>query len=238
MTYQRKLSAGKIATKEEKQLIEFFKDMQTVLKPIKVRNPYAEYLIIPEHVFKPLRTNSHYLAFIETITFYHQYQRKVKTDPQTQESYIETTLEDIEWANRLLKDVLLAKADELPKAERQFFESLKSWMATAQKTSFYAKEIRDVFRMHPSKVKRYLNDLLRYNFIKVVGGNRYKNGLEYEVSNTEEYKQLESGITTALDEVLNNIRNKLGGSVGYEWAKPQNRPLNHKENNHLKPVAQ
>lgn len=238
MTYQRKLSAGKIATKEEQQLIEFFKDMQTVLKPIKVRNPYAEYLIIPEHVFKPLRTNSHYLAFIETITFYHQYQREVKTDPQTQERYIETTLEDIEWANRLLKDVLLAKADELPKAERQFFESLKSWMATAQKTSFYSKEIRDVFRMHPSKVKRYLNDLLRYNFIKVVGGNRYKNGLEYEVVNVEEYKQLESGITTALDKVLNDLRNKLSGSEGYEWSKPQNRPLNHNENSNLKVVAQ
>jgi len=238
MTYQRKLSAGKIATKEEQQLIEFFKDMQTVLKPIKVRNPYAEYLIIPEHVFKPLRTNSHYLAFIETITFYHQYQREVKTDPVTHERYMETTLEDIEWANRLLKDVLLAKADELPKAERQFFESLKGWMITAQKTSFYAKEIRDVFRMHPSKVKRYLNDLLRYNFIKVLGGNRYKSGLEYEVTNTEEYKQLESGITTALDEVLNDLRNKLSGSVGQQWSKGQNRPLNHKENNNLKPVVQ
>jgi DNA primase catalytic core len=238
MDYQRKLSAGKIATKEEKQLIEFFKDMQSILKPIKVRNPFAEYLIIPDHVFKPLRTNSHYLAFIETITFYLQYQREVKTDPVTNERYIETALEDIEWANKLLKDVLLAKADELPKAERQFFESLKSWMNTAKKSSFYAKEIRDAFRMHPSKVKRYLNDLLRYNFIKVVGGNRYKSGLEYEVVNLEEYKQLESNITTALDEVLSDLKNKLSGSVGQQWSKEQNRPLNPKENSKLNPVVQ
>jgi DNA primase catalytic core len=238
MNYQRKLSAGKIATKHEHQLIEFFKDMQTVLKPIKVRNPYAEYLVIPDHVFKPLRTNSHYLAFIETITFYHQYQREVKQDPVTNESYIETTLEDIEWANRLLKDVLLAKADELPKAERQFFESLKSWMQTAKKGSFYSKEVRDVFRMHPSKIKRYLNDLLRYNFIKVVGGNRYKGGLEYEVINTEEYKELESGITTALDDVLKDLKNKLSGSVDQQWSKMQNRPLNGKENSKLKAVVQ
>ncbi|WP_321308605.1 CHC2 zinc finger domain-containing protein [Marinifilum fragile] len=238
MNYQRKLSAGKIATKHEHQLIEFFKDMQTVLKPIKVRNPYAEYLVIPEHVFKPLRTNSHYLAFIETITFYHQYQREVKNDPVTNESYIETTLEDIEWANKLLKDVLLAKADELPKAERQFFESLKSWMQTAKKGSFFSKEVRDVFRMHPSKIKRYLNDLLRYNFIKVVGGNRYKGGLEYEVINTQEYKELESGITTALDDVLKELTNKLSGSVVHQWSKMQNRPLNGKENSKLNAVAQ
>lgn len=213
MDYQRAESAGRIKKKEEQQMTEFFKDMQSTLKPIKVRNPFAEYLIIPEHVFKPLRTNSHYLAFIETITFYHQYQREIKTDKATGESYIETTLEDIEWANVLLKDVLLAKADELPKAIRQFFESLKSWMNTANKSSFYAKEVRDVFRMHPSKVKRYVVELLRYGFIKVVGGNRYKSGLEYEITNIDEYKKLESNITTALDDVLNELRKKLSSSV-------------------------
>ncbi len=237
MTYQRKLSAGKIATKQKKQLIEFFKDMQTILKPIKIRNPFAEYLVIPEHVFKPLRTNSHYLAFIETITFYHQYQREEKTDTNTGESYIETTLEDIEWANRLLKDVLLAKADELPKAIRQFFESLKSWMETSRINSFYAKEVRDVFRLHPSKVKRYLNELLRYSFIKVVGGNRYNSGLEYEVTNKDEYKQLESSVTTVLDDVLTELKNKLSGSVFQTWSKTENRPLNGKETNKLKTVA-
>ena len=238
MHYQRKLSAGKIAAKEEKELIEFFKDMQTVLKPIKVRNPFAEYLVIPQHVFKPLRTNSHYLAFIETITFYHQYQCQIKTDPETNERYIETTLEDIEWANKLLKDVLLAKADELPKAERTFFESLKGWMNMAGKNSFYAKEVRDVFRMHPSKVKRYLNDLLRYNFIKVVGGNRYKAGLEYEVINKDDYQKLESGITTVLDEVLSTLKNKLNGSVAQQWSKAGNRPLNENETSKLKAVVQ
>ena len=237
MNYQRKLSAGKIVTKEEKELIEFFKDMQTILKPIKVRNPFAEYLIIPEHVFKPLRTNSHYLAFIETITFYHQYQRDIKTDPSTNERYIETTLEDIEWANRLLKDVLLAKADELPNAERQFFESIKKWLVTVKKGSFYAKDVRESFRMHPSKVKRYLNDLLRYNYIKVVGGNRYKSGMEYEITNNDEYKQLESGITTALDEVLNELKKNLSGSVDYQWSKAQSRPLNDKEQSKLNAVV-
>ena len=113
MEYQRKLSAGKIDARQENGLKEFFKDMQSVLKPIRVRNPYAEYLKLPEYIFKPLRTNSHYLAVIETITFYHQYQREVKTDPGSGERYIETNLGDIEWANRLLKDVLLAKSDEL-----------------------------------------------------------------------------------------------------------------------------
>jgi DNA primase catalytic core len=213
MNYQRKLSAGKIATKHEHQLIEFFKDMQSVLKPIKVRNPYAEYLVIPEHVFKPLRTNSHYLAFIETITFYHQYQREVKQDPVTNESYIETTLEDIEWANRLLKDVLLAKADELSGACRQFFENLKSWVKTNKKESFFKNEIREAFRMNPSNLKYYLSQLHKYNYIKIVGGNRYKSGLEYEITNSEEYQQLQNKLTSALDAALNDIKQNLVANV-------------------------
>lgn len=212
MDYQRKLSAGKIATKEEQQLIDFFKDMQTVLRPIKVRNPYAEYLIIPEHVFKPLRTNSHYLAFIETITFYHQYQREVKTDPLTNERYIETTLEDIEWANRLLKDVLLAKADELPKATRDFMERLKKWMQANDKKSFYSKEIREEFRIAPSSCNRYILELLRNNYIKIIGGNKYRQGFEYQVVKFDEYKELQQNIKTALDKALEKIRLRYPGS--------------------------
>jgi 5S rRNA maturation endonuclease (ribonuclease M5)/predicted transcriptional regulator len=244
MDYQRQLSAGKIKTREENGLKEFFKDMQTVLKPISVRNPYAEYLKLPEYVFKPLRTNAHYLAVIETITFYHQYQRAIKTDPETGERYIETTLEDIEWANRLLKDVLLAKADELSKAERIFFESLKKWLSSKDKTSFYAKEIREAFRLHPSKVKRYLHNLSNYNFIRITGGNRFKTGFEYEIITTEEYKSLESAVNTVLDNVLEEIkstssanRKKTSGPGGLPVGYRQNRPLNNKGNSNLNPAV-
>lgn len=38
------------------------------------------------------------LLFIETITYYHQYQRELKTDTDTGEQYIESTTEDIEAA--------------------------------------------------------------------------------------------------------------------------------------------
>mgnify|MGYP000101547659 CR=1 FL=1 len=209
MEYQRKLSAGKVNDKEENELKELFKDMQTVLKPIKVRNPYAEYLKLPEYVFKPLRTNSHYLAVIETITFYHQYQRELKTDPRTGELFIETTLEDIEWANRLLKDVLLAKSDELPRATREFFERLKQWMRTHKSEVFYAKEIRETFRMASSSCNRYIIELLRNNYIKVVGGNKYRQGFEYQIVKQDEYQKLQEHVKNALDEALENIKKSV-----------------------------
>ena len=206
MEYQRRLSAGKVNNKEENEMKEFFKDMQTVLKPIKVRNPYAELLKLPEYIFKPLRTNSHYLATIETITFYHQYQREIKTDRLTGERYIETTLEDIEWANILLKDVLLAKSDELPRAVREFFESLKRWIKKEKKENFFAKEVRERLRMYPMKVNRYMYELESRGFIRKTGGNR-KTGFEYEIYRWDDYEKLQAG-TDVMNEVLEQIRSK------------------------------
>ncbi|WP_293137299.1 toprim domain-containing protein, partial [Moritella sp.] len=128
MEYQQNLSAGTINKAKEAEIKTFLQDVQLMLEPVKVRNPYATKLNIPDTVFKPLRTNTHYLSFIETVTFYHQYQRSVSTDKQTGERCIETTLEDIEQANKLLKDVLLAKSDELTKACRDFLELLKNYV--------------------------------------------------------------------------------------------------------------
>ena len=237
MDYQRKLSAGKIDSRRENGLKEFFKDMQSVLRPVKVRNPYAEFLKLPEYVFKPLRTNAHYLATIETITFYCQYQRELKKDPNTGEPYVETALEDIEWAGRLLKEVLLAKSDELTNAERGFFESLKNWLKGNSKKSFYAKEVRDVFRMHPSKVKRYLQSLTAYNMVKITGGNRFKSGFEYEVLTPDDYKHLESTVNTVLDNVLAEIKQRMSGPGGLSVVHGQNRPLNNKETSKLNAVV-
>jgi DNA primase len=214
MDYQRSLSAGKINMREEERLKEAFKDMQSVLSPISVRNPFAELLRLPEHVFKPLRTNVHYLAFIETVTFYHQYQREIKTDPASGERFIETTIEDIRWANRLLKDVLLAKSDELSGECRGLFERLKRWVRAEGKGSFFATQVREAFRMNPSNLKYYLIQLVRYGYIKPVGGNRYKRGFEYEIINFDEYRNLNTNISSVFDEVLQEIKNKLSGQRG------------------------
>ena len=198
MEYQRKLSAGKINTAQEQQVKELLRDVQSVLKPVKVRNPFAELLKLPDYIFKPLRTNSHYLQFIEIVTFYHQYQRPLKSMADGTK-YIETTVEDIEAANELLKDVLLAKSDELPRAVRDFFEQLKQWVKKGKKESFYAREMQEHFRIYPMKISRHLRELESRSFIKRAGGNR-KNGFEYEVNRWEDYARLQSGL-----EILNKV---------------------------------
>jgi DNA primase len=205
MHYQRKLQAGLINEAEQEKAKQILKNSQRLLRKIKVINPYAPQLEIPQCVFKKLRTNIHYLKLIEIVTFYNQYQREVKTDANGK-PYILTTIEDIECANYLVKDTLLRKSDELSGEVRSFFESLKSNVAAKQAQSFYSKEIREQFRMNPMKVNRYLRELESRGFLQRSGGNR-KNGFEYEIHTWDEYEKLKSGINI-LDEILAKLKEK------------------------------
>ena len=179
--------------------------MQRVLRPINIINPFAKYIELPEQVFKPRRTMTLLLGFIEAVTFYHQYQREVKKDAAGQ-LCIETTIEDIEAAFGLLKDVLFSKSDELTKAARSFLEQLKELCAATENNTFNARAIREQLRMNPGNMKRYLSELVRYGYIKA-GGNRYRKGsYEYSIVNTGEYETLKSSVEQHLQTVLDSIR--------------------------------
>jgi hypothetical protein len=205
---QRDVSAGLIDRHQEEETKELLRDLQSMFRAINVINPFANQLIIPEEVFKPLRTNAHYLLFIEAITFVHQYQREVKKDAYGI-AYIETTIEDIELANNLLRDVLLSKSDELTNACRQFLENLKKNLEKQNKESFFRKDIRDIIRINPDTLRYYLSQLTKYGYLKIVGGNKHKSGYEYEISDKEEYARLSESIETALDTCLQAIKNKI-----------------------------
>jgi predicted transcriptional regulator len=176
---------------------------------MKVINPFAEMLALPQSVFKPLRTNSHYLHFIETVTFYHQWQREVYVNQHTGVQHIETTIEDIEQANHLLKDVLLAKSDELTKATRRFLDLLKIYTKREKKDSFYSGEIRKSYRVSPATVKRQLSTLVKYGYVRIAGGSKSK-GYEYELVN--EAENLRSNLENTLDKTLEKIKVWLSGS--------------------------
>jgi DNA primase len=205
MQYQRLLSAGKINKAEEENTKELMQDLQMMFRKINVVNPFADKLIIPESVFKPLRTNAHYLQFIEAITFIHQYQRPIQKDHQGN-PFIATTLEDIELANELLKEVLLAKSDELTKACRDFLETLKALLQKEKKQSFFRSDVRSWTRINPDNLRYYLSQLNKYGYIKIVGGNKYKTGFEYEITDKEEYNKLSNSVQTALDKALEQLR--------------------------------
>ncbi|MGK0449097.1 MAG: hypothetical protein ACJA2M_002900 [Polaribacter sp.] len=97
------MSAGRVHYDEQLSAAEFLYNVQRLLKSVRVITPYTEHLCLLRAVFKPRRSNAHYLQFIEAITFYCGYQREKQYDIHTEKEYIETSIEDIRQANRLIK---------------------------------------------------------------------------------------------------------------------------------------
>ena len=216
MNYQRLLSAGKIDSDKEEKARLSLQNVQKVLKPIKVINPFAEYLELPQSVFKPRRTNSHYLQFIEVITFYKQYQREHKKDfplrgnavgkgEETGEVYIETTIEDIQEANELIHEVLLRKSDELNGATRNYLENVKKYVEQSGNLRFTASEIRRTLRIKKTTQWRYHKQLFD-SFLIIKDKKKGENQTYYKLNNHNQYKELQAEISKALDNCIAQIK--------------------------------
>lgn len=209
MDYQRLISAGKVNVEQEHRARELLKNVQRVLKPIKVINPFAEHLQLPKSVFKPRRTNSHYLQFIEAITFYKQYQREKQYDKDTGEEFIETTIEDIQEANELIIDVLLRKSDTINGACRNHLERLKHYLKENNQTTFTNAEIRRNLRIKESTLRNYNNQLLSEDYIRRIMKAKTKSYC-FEVVDIDEYTNLK----TQIDHVLNSCLSRLSTPQG------------------------
>jgi DNA primase len=206
LDYQNRQAAGLNDTTLTKQAISKVHNIQRMLNHnLKVINPFQPSLKLPEYVFKKLRTNTHYITLIQSITFLHQYQREIKQS-RAGEYYIETTLEDVELANLLSKESLLRKSDELSGAVREFFESLKATVRQTNRETFTGKEIREKFRMHPMQFNRRITELQARGYLKQAGGNQ-KSGYEYTITTWDDYKVLQSALSI-MDDTLSVLWQK------------------------------
>jgi DNA primase catalytic core len=205
MEYHAAVESGDIDQEKENQYKELFKNIQRVLRPIQVNNPYSKFITLPETVFKPRRTIALLRGFIKAIAFYHQYQREVKKDKHGQ-LYIDVTYEDIEQGFYYMKDVLFSKSDELTKATREFFEKLKAYAQQNNLSSFKVQDIRKAFRTEPRTIQRYMRELSQYGYIRRINGQKGRTGFEYSITDTEEFNRLKTAIDAHIEEVLNRIR--------------------------------
>jgi DNA primase catalytic core len=205
LEYQGKLAAGLINFKRYEENIGLLKACQLLIEPVEVIIPFAPKLELPPHVFKKMRTKNHYLTLIKSITLWNQHQRKRVTDHDGN-TFLLSTLEDVEWANYLSRDVLIRKSDELSGKTRQFFESLKEYIKELKSKSFYAKDIRRHFRMHPMELQRRLNEIESRGLIRCVSRSN-KPGNEYEIMIWNDYDELRSGIDI-MGEILGKLKNE------------------------------
>ena len=153
------------------------------------------------------RTNSHYLQFIEAITFYKQYQREKQYDKDTGEEFIETTIEDIQEANDLIIDVLLRKSDTITGACRNYLETLKGYLEKNNQTTFTNAEIRRHLRIKESTLRNYNNQLLLEDYIRRIKKAKTKSYC-FEVVDVDEYTNLKAQINNVLQNCIAKINSQ------------------------------
>jgi hypothetical protein len=146
------------------------------------------------------------LDFINIITFFYQRQREQFVNEQTGEKYIKTTPQDIELAFTLLKNSLLRKADDLSTSSRGFYTWLSKFLKEAKTNQFTALDIRKTKQIHPRTLNRYLQELTLFHYTQIVGGNKYRGGFIYRITDLNELLTKQKNIESSLKATLLKIQ--------------------------------
>ena len=144
------------------RLIKKHHNVQRLLKPYKVINPFAKHLSFSDSQTRTRRDHEKYLTLIESITLLHQYQRCVKKLRQgkTVIEYIEVTLEDIQLANKLAIHVFKQTFDEIPPQTRHCLDMINDYVKKKSynnnlrfsKTYFNRRDLREFSQLSQTQI--------------------------------------------------------------------------------------
>ncbi|WP_299434339.1 hypothetical protein [uncultured Maribacter sp.] len=206
MNYQRRASAGLLNTEEIQETQYQLKCLITSLENVTVINPFATLIELPKDVAHPRKSLLLLLNFIEVITYFFQHQQCKQVDKETGEEFVITHPNDIALAFKLLKNSLFRRADELSTTARGFYKWLTEFLAEAKTTQFTALDIRKAKAIHPRTLNRYLQELKLYSYVKVVGGNKHREGFRYKITEFGNQTDVQNKIEKGLQETLKKIQ--------------------------------
>jgi len=205
MEYQKKCKAGlienQIITNAQFQL----KCLISVLENVQILNPFATYIKLPDDVAFPRKSLLLILNFIDVITYFHQFQREKVVNEKTGEIYVKTSVEDIELAFKLLKNHLFRRADELSTSARGFYNWLNAYLLEAKTKEFTQLDIRKIKAVHPRTLNRYLQELVLFNYVQIVSGNKHRGGFVYKMTSLGDLSDTQTKIEATLQENLQKI---------------------------------
>ena len=179
---QKRTLEGLFARQAKQELLKQHQNAQRLLKPLAVRNPYADALTFPDERTRLRRDHEKYLTLIDTIALLHQHQRVLRTaqhEGQTIE-YVEVTLADIEVANRLAHEALGRSLDELSPQTRRLLELVTAMVDEACKVKalpraahrFSRRDVREYAGWSDFQVKMHMHKLEELEYVLVHRGGR------------------------------------------------------------------
>ena len=179
---QKRTLEGLFAKQAKSRLLTQHQNAQRLLRPLAVRNPYADALTFPDERTRLRRDHEKYLTLIDTIALLHQHQRVLRTAQHEGQSieYIEVTLADIEIANRLAHEALGRSLDELSPQTRRLLELVTGMVekhCAAQAITrgdyrFSRRDVREATSWSDFQVKMHMHKLEELEYVLVHRGGR------------------------------------------------------------------
>jgi len=187
---EKRTLAGLTARQDKTRLLALHQNVQRLLRPLAVVNPYADRLTFLSDKTRTRRDHEKYLTLIDTIALLHQHQRPVKTLHAGGDvvEYIEATPEDIAQANALAHEVLGRSLDDLPPQTRRLLllvdGMVKAAMAVQQlprsDIRFTRKTVREATGWSDFQVKVHMQKLTDLEYLLAHRGGRGQ-CFEYEL---------------------------------------------------------
>jgi DNA primase catalytic core len=176
-------------------------NVQRLLRPLKVVNPYAPSLAYPDERLQMRREQKKYLTLIKAIALLHQHQRDVKRARRgdVEVEYVEVEPRDIALANALARQVLGKSLDELAHPTRQLLKHLVELTAGQEPRRFTRHDVRGRTGWTDWQVRVHLGQLIDLEYVVVASG---RNGqrMTYELlfdGDPEEDARYLSGLVDA-----------------------------------------
>jgi hypothetical protein len=184
---------------------------QRLLESLPVVMPWADQLTFRHDQTRMRRDNAKYLSLIAAITLLHQHQRKrveINTSPQRKQvsttphqqsnptpprqqmnpqHAIESTIEDVELANRLVSEVMGYSLDNLLPQTRQLLVLIDNWVNKQSQdhklsrnlVRFTQRQLREAFAWSDSQVRHHLKRLIELEYV-LPHRTGHGNAKEYE----------------------------------------------------------
>lgn len=187
MQRESRTLAGLSSRHQRRDALALMRNVQRLIDPIEVVNPFSPKLRFYDEKTRTRRDHEKYLALMDAVTLLHQHQREIKTLPGTngEVRYVETTLGDIEIANRLAPQVLGRCLDELPPQSRRLLDRIKELVRDEAKTKekeaadirFTRRQVREAIGWSVTQVRIHLERLQELEYVWPMRG---RFGVSYE----------------------------------------------------------
>ena len=142
---------------------------QRLLEPLPVVIPFADRLTFPSSWMRTRRDHARFLNLIEVSAFLHQHQRERRNGA------VLADVADYAAAYALAASVLAETLSDVKKPLREAYERIRS-LSTEGDGTISRREIREALAVPDSTVRRWLSDLVDFEYLVIANADGAKPG--------------------------------------------------------------